>query len=531
MFACGALWWHLLAGRPPLVGGNVESKLQAARAGIIPDIRRIAPDVVGTLATAIQRCTQRDPAERPQSFAELESLLGPLSSAGRRLLSMELFRSRRRTSRADWPRRVQSAVQGAGQPLLAATACALLLAAATWPLWRVRHPASDVSKGSSSVVGNELRLPIAQHSLASAEPRRLGDNSQGLNRDQQNAAIRQANYQITDDDSPRSKNLSADLPVRSIVELSGATEIAGGTLRLPAGAIVRGKDGKRPRIAVPPSGLTISVDNVRFENVDFVWRQRPEEITSPDRHALVELRSGQAEFAGCTFQAQAVGSFDLPAAIRVGSNLQRAALAPAMSVRLDGCALRGVACGVECQARGPAAITMRNLLYLGRGPLVRLPQTRRADASTAITLEHVTLRGGTAALELNCDDTCDVCGTVVVNTTGCVFALEESGALVIFSGQQEPKSTAGALAALEWSCQDSLISPGATVAIWQHGEVHQTLPDDALPLEGLVASPFDFVGAATDDPGNSRLRRWLAPMRTDLTPGIGDDLPRLRDMQ
>ena len=66
---------------------------------------------------------------------------------------------------------------------------------------------------------------------------------------------------------------------------------------------------------------------------------------------------------------------------------------------------------------------------------------------------------------------------------------------------------------------------------WRHGETHEAMPDDGLALEGLVASAFDFVGDAGADPNGSRLHTWLAPMRTELTPGIDEGLPRLPELR
>ncbi len=111
-----------------------------------------------------------------------------------------------------------------------------------------------------------------------------------------------------------------------------------------------------------------------------------------------------------------------------------------------------------------------------------------------------------------------------------MFAPQETGSLVLFCGRRTPRLTGGVLAALDWSCQDSLISPGTTVAIWQQDQTRETLPDDALPLEGLVASQFDFADEAASNPGASKLQRWLAPMRTESPPGIGDDLPQPPDI-
>ena len=50
-------------------------------------------------------------------------------------------------------------------------------------------------------------------------------------------------------------------------------------------------------------------------------------------------------------------------------------------------------------------------------------------------------------------------------------------------------------------------------------------PEADLGLEGLVAAAFDFAGPATANPATSRLRRWLAPQKTDEPPGIGAAVP------
>ena len=43
LFACGCVWWHLLAGRPPLSGGDSLSKLKSVQSPRVIDICRLAP--------------------------------------------------------------------------------------------------------------------------------------------------------------------------------------------------------------------------------------------------------------------------------------------------------------------------------------------------------------------------------------------------------------------------------------------------------------------------------------------------------
>ncbi len=80
IYACGCLWWQLLAGRSPLAGGNSLARLQAAHAARVPDIRRVAPETPEPLWRAIEDCLARDPAARPASFADLAGLIGPADS-------------------------------------------------------------------------------------------------------------------------------------------------------------------------------------------------------------------------------------------------------------------------------------------------------------------------------------------------------------------------------------------------------------------------------------------------------------------
>ena len=90
LFACGCLWWHLLAGRPPLAGGNSLGKLKSAHAAQITDVRHFAPDTPEVLADALAACLARDPAERPASFADLLDLLGPPARGGHTVIARSL---------------------------------------------------------------------------------------------------------------------------------------------------------------------------------------------------------------------------------------------------------------------------------------------------------------------------------------------------------------------------------------------------------------------------------------------------------
>ncbi len=82
IYACGAVWWHLLTGRPPFAGGNNLAKLQAVHAARASDVLRLAPRAPPRLAEAITRCMAREPGQRPKSFRELAEQLGPPTRRG-----------------------------------------------------------------------------------------------------------------------------------------------------------------------------------------------------------------------------------------------------------------------------------------------------------------------------------------------------------------------------------------------------------------------------------------------------------------
>jgi eukaryotic-like serine/threonine-protein kinase len=523
IYACGCLWWHLLAGRPPLVGGDLIGKTRAVSRPKIANIRYIAPDTPEALAAAIDACTRIDPAQRPASFAELAEKLGSPSRGATRRLAAKLAASGHQVRRSSgW--KTQLRWQHAGQPLLATAACLFLLAAATWPLWRSRHSANRPLGTKDAVIA---QVDVNRPTTRPTNPDRGQDNPRAATTNNPQRDVRQVNYQTIDETPASAGEIATVAKENSIVELACDAEINGATLRLQSGTTVRGVGKKRPQIVTPPNGLVIAVDQVRFENVDFIWRQRAEEITSPERHALVDIRAPHAEFVGCTFQALSTGTFELPVAIRLSDNrAQRgAALAPAVRVRIEHTALQGVACAIDCHMTGPAAISMLDMLHLGHGPLICFSQSRPADAPTAIGLEHVTARGMPAVLQFEHDETADHSGGITVTATACVFAPEENGALICCSGQRSLSAVSGSLKSLEWAGQGSLISPDMAVAIWQHGAKKEPAPEADVTLEGLVAAAFDFVGPVTSNPATSRLRRWLAPQKTDEAPGISDAVP------
>ena len=77
IYACGCVWWQMLCGRPPLLGGDSLTKLRTVPTVEIPNARQLAPETPAVLAEAIAACVLKDPIRRPASFAKLAAMLGP----------------------------------------------------------------------------------------------------------------------------------------------------------------------------------------------------------------------------------------------------------------------------------------------------------------------------------------------------------------------------------------------------------------------------------------------------------------------
>jgi hypothetical protein len=335
------------------------------------------------------------------------------------------------------------------------------------------------------------------------------------------------NYQ-TNETGARDPADSSSKSTRPIVELESDAPIVASSLRIQSGAVIRGKDQNRPTVLVPLSGFAITADNVRFENIDFLWKGRSTVIASPDEHAIIDERTAHAEFVRCTFHAISPEGEGRPAAIRLSGVRRGTTLAPAVRLKLDHCTIDGAASAIECTSPGPLSIEINDSLCLGGCSLIRFPVARPTDAPAAIELEHVTLRGATSVVDINCDEPVEATTPMNFTSNDSVFAPADGGALVMFSGGRDPHKASGPLRFLEWSGQGSLLAPQIPIACVQHGERREEMSENDLTVEGLVSSAFEFSGPSGSDPATSQVRKWLAPLTSDQPPGIGDDLPRIR---
>ena len=71
IYSLGAILFHLLADRPPIVGTNVLSVIRRAAASPAPKLRSLAPALDRDLETICARCLERDPRARYPSAGDL----------------------------------------------------------------------------------------------------------------------------------------------------------------------------------------------------------------------------------------------------------------------------------------------------------------------------------------------------------------------------------------------------------------------------------------------------------------------------
>ena len=80
VYSAGATLYFLLTGRPPFAGADGTRLIAHALRDPPPSVRRARPDVARGLDRVVRRCLAKDPADRPQSHADLSRLLLPFGS-------------------------------------------------------------------------------------------------------------------------------------------------------------------------------------------------------------------------------------------------------------------------------------------------------------------------------------------------------------------------------------------------------------------------------------------------------------------
>ncbi len=525
MFACGCLWWHLVAGRPPFSGGTSRGKLRAVATARLADLKRFAADAPAPLVSAIACCTHRDPDQRPKSFHALLELLGDATSHGRRAVSSVYCKADRRTHGLRRAVKASIGSRDAAAWTTTMAVCATVIIAVAWPLMRTRTPAVKAKTAPPAVLTSLERhqAPLTAQTVTTygetsgvvpaayrgPDPNVLLDRTASKTDDLQSRRVQA---------SPDPLMLSADQPTawNRVVHL------------LHPGQTVQGQPGERPIIVVPPAGLIIAVEDVRFENVDFVWQPASDAPLDPERAALIDLRASRASFSGCTFQAANRARNPQPAAVCWSDPRRTGRLPPAGRLQLSDCVVSGVSAGIVARLNSPLEVKLSNVLHLGPGPLLNFDHSPKIDEPVDVALANCTLRGATALAAFRIDQTSiHEIGALTITTNDCVLAPSADGALVRFAGTTLAKELPRSI---QWSGQGSLATPDARVAIWAGANGGAAGDDLEIAVDGLVSGRFEFVGPPDAGSSASRVTHWLSAGSSAEPPGIRDGLPNLRSL-
>ena len=85
IFALGIIFYEMLAGERPFKGESLGALLQSIRKDVVEPVTSHRPDVPQSLALAIDKCLEKDPAVRTQGAADLREQL----QAGRREITQD----------------------------------------------------------------------------------------------------------------------------------------------------------------------------------------------------------------------------------------------------------------------------------------------------------------------------------------------------------------------------------------------------------------------------------------------------------
>ncbi len=496
VYACGCVWWHLLCGRPPFGGGDSLAKLRAAQAAEVFDVRRLAPEAPSPLAAAVSACLDRVASCRPESMARLVAQLGLPTRCGRLALARCLARPVRPSARAGFSFRAVCRSRRMPLRVAAATVCVVAATGVLWPVWHAGPP-----------IATHQRTAQEYEEQNAAEPRPSG---LGYSGDCSDHLVTRASYEAERSPSETPPTILQDLVLATA---DGPLEIE--SLELHPEQCVRGMPDKRPLVMVPRGGLVVDVEDVRFEDIDFVWDH------SADRQAaIVQLRAARAEFCGCSFRSSDTASGQ-PAAIRWTHPAERTDSVlslPSGRLQLSDCVLGLVGTGVDCRPIGAVTVELSNTLHLGSGPLVRLDHCPKPDEPVLIVLSQVTTRGSGPLMKCRYQRIEDQPGEIAIRASRCAFIPGPDTALLVFVG---PKSPGRLLRNMRWTGHGSLVPLEAIIAVWHDGGVRRQVLDDAsFSIAGLVRSKVGFAGDAQSGPTASRIIRWQAPLQSADPPGI-----------
>jgi eukaryotic-like serine/threonine-protein kinase len=525
VYSAGCLWWHLLTGRPPVPGGSSLAKLRGHQTAKIPDVCQLAPDTSPRLAAAIRACCQRDPELRPQSMIGLSQMLGDPAGPGKTRLARCVTRGGSSATHAGVSVATIRRSRKTVLPMAVMAGSVIVAVAMLWSSWHAKGPVvateSPVEQPPASrpQIETPARLRTDDQTLAALPPNGQPDQPPIVgppdgNPPAPSEAVLPAGYDV----APTRARPDSRPAERNVLVLSTKDPTKGESLQLAAGQHVRGAGGGRPVIEVPSHGLVVRPENVRFENIDFVWKTDSKQSPTGHRPAIIRLEASRVQFHGCSFQPAEAKSGSV-AAIRWTHPIERNELdLPHGQIVIGNCVFHRVEAAVACETVGAVSLEFSNVLHLAGGPLVWLDHAPVQDEPVGIGLTNVALRESGPVMECSFTEIAGRPGNISIRANGSAFVIGPNSTLLSFSG---PKSPDRLLSTLYWSGQGSLVSPQTVIAGWRRADGQtEVLDDAAVSMAGLVRSKVGFAGSVEDGPAASQIIEWQVPLRTSDPPGI-----------
>jgi hypothetical protein len=504
--------WQVVAGRPPFPTGDPLAKLAAHQSRHVPDVRTIAPDVPAPLAEALRACTQRNPEDRPATFAEIARRFGVSNSSGRQRLARFL----RRFDGAAPPDQL-TLERPARFPT--ATVALLLFVLSGAALFLLRHGATAellrVGNGTATTKPSAARQSVGG----------VGTSAQGAARERREQIAAASPSKPTFEQSGESP-----LPppnADGVIELNGGSYDAE-AIHCVGDLIIRGTGREPATILIRDQPFRAGCRKFVMEHV--IVRQ----VLQQPMGALMEIRSQELAISACTFLAPSRPT-DKATSRTVNESAEKRndplgtgcviywTAAPARDpdagrIRLTDATFLTDRTALRFESP-PRRVELDNCLKLGGGLLEF--ETWSGDREMTVLAEHLTLRQATWLCRLE-QRPARSAGLLRLVIKDSVFDLAGAASTLIhLVGSAEPAAGARAITV---TGRDSVIRPSVPIVAWSKLGESKVTPLDSrgLTVEGLTAGDFQFVGPIGASPAASAIdRQSLAiPRQSDEPPGI-----------
>ncbi len=556
LYAFGCLLWHLLAGRPPFTDGDPLAKLAAHQTRAVADVREWVPDAPEWLAESLRRWTAINPAARPKTIREAAMQFGAATRSGRRQVAhyrgefdRTVPRRERVESNSSWPLTVAVLFVLTGISLSMFDQGArnyVLSLARSHGLKQFVPVAPDEKPGETQEVksltleGDVASAKLAEKPAVKSEPRPL---------------------------PPPNALGKIELPAAGRF-LAAAVSVKSGPLEIV------GDEQSPAEILVSDESLSLWAERVQLRHVRVVREQS----TLPRLPALLVAECQQLELIGCRFEQD----FESETGAVVTNNAANNAVVLARH-RGAAIAWRPreSKSRTRIKERAPTKISLQDSLFMGAGPAVFIDSPPQNFSATNVLkvgageflqfvdrggfdwrceLRQFTLRDSGPLLRwwprtaeaLRADETLRTAekprtgekqlSRLTLSAEGCVFDVAaHQSASTSASPQSAPsvettsanrRSTLIAWisprlptnweSAIDWQMSAVLVGPNIDMVALidpQDGR-RRTIDETRLNIDGVVATTFEFVGAAKLRSQDSQLKSFDAPLTSPVKVGV-----------